>query len=135
VARALGVKIDKRFPLQVLGTLVIVVLVSGYPLVRYASADVMLAASAGALLSTVNVILGFLAIEYSFDKSYTTFLKVVLGGMGARMALMLAALLVLLKVAGLHAVALIVSMLLFYLVFLVLEVLFIQKKVAIKNEK
>jgi hypothetical protein len=128
------VKIDRRFPLQVLGALAVVVLVSAYPLARYASADEILAASVGALLSTINVMLGFVAIEYSFDKSYTTFLKVVLGGMGARMALMLVALLVLIKVVGLHTVALAVSMLLFYLVFLVLEVLFIQRKVVTKNQ-
>jgi len=128
------VRIDKRFPLQVLGVLAIVALVAAYPTFRFASAEIVVAMSIGALLSTVNVLLGFLAIEFSFDKSYTTFLKIVLGGMGVRMALLLAVLLVLIKVVELHAVALTVSLLSFYLIFLVLEVLFIQKKAAVKNQ-
>lgn len=127
-------RIDKRFPLQVLGVLAIVALVAAYPTFRFASAEIVVAMSIGALLSTVNVLLGFLAIEFSFDKSYTTFLKIVLGGMGVRMALLLAVLLVLIKVVELHAVALTVSLLSFYLIFLVLEVLFIQKKAAVKNQ-
>jgi hypothetical protein len=130
----LAVRIDKRFPLQVLGVLAIVALVAAYPTFRFASAEIVVAMSIGALLSTVNVLLGFLAIEFSFDKSYTTFLKIVLGGMGVRMALLLAVLLVLIKVVELHAVALTVSLLSFYLIFLVLEVLFIQKKAAVKNQ-
>ena len=131
----LGVKADKRFPLQVLGALVVVALLGAYPTFRFASPEIVLAMGVGALLSTVNVLLGFMAIEYSFDKSYTTFLKVVLGGMGVRMALMLVALIVLIKVVELHAVALTVSLLSFYLIFLVLEVVFIQKKVTAKNQK
>jgi hypothetical protein len=131
---ALEMKIDKRFPLQVLGALAVAGLLVAYPLVRYGSGEILLAVSVGALLSTINVLLGYLAIEYSFEKSYTTFLKAVLGGMGIRMGLMLIALLVLIKVVGLHTVALVVSLLGFYLIFLVLEVLFIQKKVLIKNQ-
>jgi hypothetical protein len=128
------VKIDKRFPLQVLGSLIGVACAGAYPMVRYGSPEILIAASTGALLSTINVFVGFLAIEYSFNRSYTTFLKTVLGGMGVRMALMLVALLVLIKAVGLHAVALTVSLLGFYVVFLVLEVLFIQKKVITKNQ-
>lgn len=127
-------KIDRRFPLQVLSALAAVALVAGYPMFRFASAEIVLAASVGALLSTVNVLLGFLAIEYSFDRSYTTFLKVVLGGMGVRMVLMLVALVVLIKAVELHPAALTVSLLSFYLIFLVLEVLFIQKRVTVKNQ-
>lgn len=127
-------KIDRRFPLQVLSALAAVALVAGYPMFRFASAEIVLAASVGALLSTVNVLLGFLAIEYSFDRSYTTFLKVVLGGMGVRMVLMLVALVVLIKAVELHPAALTVSLLSFYLIFLVLEVLFIQKRATVKNQ-
>ncbi len=130
----MGVKIDKRFPLRVLGALMVVAVVGAYPLMRYGSTEIIIAASVGALLSTVNVMLGYFAVEYSFEKSYTTFLKAVLGGMGVRMVLMLAVLLALIKIAGLHAVALTISLLTFYLIFLVLEVLFIQKKVVVKNQ-
>ena len=88
----------------------------------------LVAAAAGAALSTLNVLAGFLAIEYAFEKSYTTFLKAVLGGMGVRMVVMLGALLALIVFVRLHAVALTLSLLGFYLVYLILEILFIQRK-------
>lgn len=104
-----------------------------YPLARYASTDVMLAVAAGGILSTLNAVLGFFAIEYGFDKSYTTFLKAVVGGMGIRLLLMLGAMLVLILVARMDTAALTVSMLGFYLVYLVLEILWIQNRVMVKN--
>ena len=105
-----------------------------YPLLTYGSGDVVLGVIAGALLSTVNVVLGFLAIEYSFEKSYSTFLKAVLGGMGLRILLMLSTMAVLITVFQVHALALTLSMLGFYLIYLIMEILYIQKKVVIKNE-
>jgi len=94
----------------------------------------VLASGIGAALSTINVIAGYLAIEYSIDKSYTTFLKAVLGGMGIRMAVMLGMLVLLIKGVGMHAVALTTSVLVSYAVYLVIEIVFIQKKLLIKNQ-
>jgi len=105
-----------------------------FPLAAFGSDEIIAAAVAGALLSTTNIVAGFLAIEYSFERSYTTFLKVVLGGMGVRMLIMLVALAVLIKIFGFHAAALTISLLGFYAVYLVLEVLFIQKKLDAKNQ-
>lgn len=130
----LRVKVDRKFPRQVLLSLSIVVGLAAYPLLRFGSYDVILAAIAGALLSTVNVLLGYLAIELSIDKSYSTFLKTVLGGMGVRMAFMLTALVVLIRFFKFHAMSLTVSMLGLYVLFLALEVLFIQKKVTTKEQ-
>ena len=88
----------------------------------------------GAVLSTANVLAGFLAFEYSLERSYTTMLKAVLGGMGIRLVFMLAMLVLLIKVVGLHAVALVVSLLSYYVVYLVLEVLYIQERVSHKSK-
>ncbi len=115
-------------------TLAAVAAVAAYPLLRYGTQDVIVASVVGAMLSTVNVLAGYYAIEYSIDKSYSTFLRTVLGGMGLRMVVLLGIMVVLIKLLGLHAVALTLSLLGFYVVFLALEVLFIQKKVDSKNE-
>ena len=96
--------------------------------------ETVVAAAVGALLSTVNVLAGYLTIEYSFEKSYTTFLKTVLGGMGVRMALMLGALLISIKVIELNAAALTVSLLSFYVIFLAMEIFFLQKKATARNQ-
>lgn len=88
----------------------------------------------GAALSTVNVLAGFFAVEYSLERSYTTMLKAVLGGMGIRLVVMLGIFILLVKVVGLHAAALVVSLLSFYVVYLVLEVLYIQERVSHKSK-
>lgn len=127
-------RVDVSFPTQVLIVLILGGAIGAYPLWRLGSADVALSVLAGAVLSTLNVVLGYLAIEYSFNKSYSVFLKAVLGGMGVRMMFMLGALIILIKVYGFHVVGLVVSLLSFYAVFLVLEVVFIQKKLMTKNQ-
>jgi hypothetical protein len=128
------VKIDRAFPVQVALALGAGGGIAAYPLARYGSGEIIEAVVAGGLLSTANVLLGYLAIEYSFEKSYTTFLKAVLGGMGVRMIATLGTLIVLIKAFGFHTTALVVSLLGFSSIFLVLEVLFIQKKVIVKNQ-
>jgi hypothetical protein len=127
--------IDRRFPRQVCATLVIISGLAAYPLIRFGTREMIIAAGAGALLSTVNVLLGFLTVEFAFEKSYTTFLKAVLGGMGIRMVMMLGAMLVLIMLVQLHALALMISLLGFYLVYLILEVLFLQRRVLEKGQR
>lgn len=115
-------------------TLAVIAVVAAYPVFRWATPEVLWAIIVAAILGTVNVVAGALAIEYAFARSYTTFLKVVLGGMGVRLFFLLAMMLFLILVVRMHAVALTVSLLGFYAVYLVLEVTFIQRKFDAKNE-
>ncbi len=128
-------RLDTGFPKQVLITLAAGSALAAYPLWKLRSFEIVEAAAIGALLSTANVLAGYFAIEYSFEKSYTTFLKAMLGGMGIRMIFMLGALVVLIKVFDMHAVALTSFLLGFYIVYLVLEIMFIQKKMLIRNQE
>ena len=121
------------FPKQILATLVINFGVSAYPLARYASREILAAVIAGTILSTLNIAVGYAAIEYAFNKSMTTFTKVVIGGMGIRLLVVLAAMFFLIAVVRLHVAALTVSLFYFYAVYLVLEILFIQKKILAKT--
>ncbi len=122
------------FPVQVGVVLIGAVILLTYPLAAWGTADILTAVVAGALLSTANVLAGYAAIEYSFNKSYTTFVKAVIGGMGLRMVVMLGALAALIVLGGLHPVALTSSLMGFYAVFLILEILHIQKKMSLKNQ-
>jgi hypothetical protein len=127
-------KIDARFPRQVAVTLLAVSAVAAYPLSRYGTPEVIGAVAIGALLSTVNVLLGYLAIEYAFEKSYTVFLKAVLGGMSLRMLFLLGMMTLLITVFRMHTLALTISLLGLYMIYLILEILFIQKKVLLRNQ-
>ncbi len=120
------------FPKQVFLTLLSVSVVASYPLYAYGNKEILVAAIVGATLATVNVLFGYMAIERSFNKSATVFLKVVLGGMGVRMFVLAGIFLLLIKVAGLHVLALVGSMGIFYALYLTLEVLYINKKVSVR---
>ncbi|HEV8538714.1 MAG TPA: hypothetical protein VGR15_07300 [Bacteroidota bacterium] len=127
-------KIDWSFPRQILLSLLTVAALGAYPLLRYGDSEIMKAAMMGALLTTVNVLLGYAAIEFSYGRSMATFFKYVLGGMGIRMFVMAGILVVLIKVLEFHIAALIASMGILYVVFLTLEISYIQKKVQQKQQ-
>ena len=127
--------IDWAFPRRIALVVVTAGAVAAYPLARLGSVDILVAAAAGCALSTLNALAGFVTIEIAFGKSYTAFLKAVLGGMGVRMLLALGVLTLLITVYHLHTVALTVSLLGFYVIYLVLEILYLQKKVVAKNQE
>ena len=104
-----------------------------YPISEFANAEVMRSIIAGGIMSLVNLLLGYFAIEVSFERSHTTFLKYVLGGMVARLVLMWAAFLLLIRVFGFHAASLMMTLLFFYVMNLGLEIYFLQKKVSTKK--
>ena len=126
-------KLDWSFPRQILLAIAVIVAVGIYPLMVFGTRQMLVASSVGAALMTVNVLLGYFAIEYSFEKSTTIFLQYVLGGMTVRMFCLAGILVVLIKVCELHVGALVASMGIFYAVFLSLEILYIQKKVDRKH--
>lgn len=127
-------KIDWSFPRQIILALVVIGGIGAYPVLRYGTIEVVKAVLMGALLTTVNVLLGYAAIEYSLGKSTTTFFKFVLGGMGIRLFLMAGVLVILIRAFQFDVMALVGSMGIFYIVFLILEVFFIQKKVSTKQQ-
>ena len=84
-------------------------------------------------MATVNVLAGYAAIEYSVGRSMNTFMKFVLGGMGVRLVVMAGVLLLLIRVFGFHPTVLVASLGVFYVAYLALEVLFIQKKLNVRQ--
>lgn len=127
-------RIDVRFIRQVLLALLGLGGVAAYPVIATGSREVLVGAAIGATLSTLNVVAGYITIEYAVTKSHSTFLKAVLGGMGVRMVVMLGFVVLLVKVVGVHTVAFTVSLLVCYVVFLGIEIFFIQRKLLIKNQ-
>lgn len=127
--------IDWTFPRRVLITLAVVAVAAGYPLFRWGSPDVLRAAAAGAILSTLNVLIGFVTIERNIHRSHTSFMKAVLGGMGIRMAGMLGAMAIVLMVLKYNTVVFTLSLLGLYALFLGLEVYYLHTRVNAKNRE
>ena len=126
-------KIDKTFLKVVLAVFGIIALLSWYPLSAYGTPEVIKSVVAAAVLSVLHLMSGYWAIEYSFEKPPTTFLKIVLGSMGIRLVVMSGIFVVLIKVYEMQVLPLMVALLFFYGVNLGLEIYFLQKKVKLKN--
>lgn len=100
----------------------------------YASVEVLHSIVAAWVMSLANLLLGYVSIQFGFDKSLTMFLKVVLGGTVLRLFLMWGAFLVMIKVYNFHQASLVFALLFLYMLNLVLEIYFLQKKVSIKSQ-
>ncbi len=127
-------KTDWRF-LRLVAYLYAGITVVGYAAVsQWGTEDLLRNAIAADSMSLLNLLLGYFAIEYSFDKSNITFLKIVLGGMGARLFLMAGLVLVLIRYFAFDPLSLTLSLLFFYSLNLVLEIYLLDNKVTVKNQ-
>lgn len=118
--------------------IVLVYLVVAFGIVLFlwlsqADRDYALSLAVAYLLSLFHLSAGYAVIRLGFQKSNTTFLKTVLGGMAGRLFLMLTAFFVLLEVVELNTAVLVYTMLGLYVLNLTLEISFLQKEVSAKK--
>ena len=125
--------IDKAFVKVTMGVFAAIVLVAAYPLAVYSTRPILEAVIAAGIIGLLHLLSGVWAIEYSFDKPPTTFLKVVLGSMGIRLVVMCGLFFLLIKVYEMEALPLMLALLFFYVVNLGLEITYLQKKVKLKS--
>ena len=86
------------------------------------------AALAGALLAAANTLAAYGLVLWASGRSTNAFLGAVLGGMVGRMGLMLAAVVVAVLLFGLPKVPLAVSLLAYFVLFLVFELTVLQRR-------
>lgn len=82
----------------------------------------------GGALAALNTLMAHFLVIWSQRRSTRVFLGAVLGGMVGRMGLMLAAVVAAILVLGLPKVPLAVSLLAYFVLFLVLELALVQKR-------
>lgn len=95
---------------------------------RYLGERERLAAAAGAGLAVLNALGAYAIVLWSERRSTNVFLGAVLGGMLGRMALLLAAVVAGVLLLGLPKLPLALSLLAYFVVFLVLELAILQKR-------
>lgn len=116
--------------------LIVVAIVGGSSLVLVPALSGVLdragrqAVLAGGALAGANTLLAFFLVSWSEKRSTNVFLGAVLGGMVGRMAVMLAAVVAAVVGFGLPKVPLAVSLLSYFVLFLVLELAMIQKRTS-----
>ncbi|MBM4167065.1 MAG: hypothetical protein FJ218_09155 [Ignavibacteria bacterium] len=118
------------FPIQVLLILVVSILFTVYPLNDWTNERVSFAAQIGILIMSLNAMFGYWTIQKAYHKSNNIFLKYVFGGMFIRLLVLALFLLLLIKVFHIDILALITIMFLYYFVFMILEIIYVQKKLA-----
>lgn len=88
------------------------------------------AVAAGGALAALNTVLAYFLVLWSAPRSTTVFLGAVLGGMVGRMALMLGSVVAAVLGLGLPKVPLAVSLLAFFVLFLVLELTLLHRRMG-----
>jgi hypothetical protein len=126
-------KFDPTLPKRILLLVLLIAVLAAYPLFKAGDREITVGFITGCLISLVSVTAGYLLIEYGIEKPNATFLKIILGGMVARLILIPTVVVVLIRVFGLHLISLTASLFFFYFLFLILEILFLNKKLALKK--
>lgn len=85
----------------------------------------------GGALAAVNTLLAHFLVLWSSGRSTKLFLRAILGGMVGRMALMLAAVVAAVLWFGLPQTPLAVSLLAYFVFFLVLEIAIVHRRAAV----
>jgi hypothetical protein len=103
------------------------------PMALLADHEVVRSVVASGAASLIHLLVGYTLIEVGFDKPNTTFLKIILGGTLLRMIVLVGIVFVLIRFYQFHAMSLMISFLMYYVLNLVLEIYILQKKVALKR--
>ncbi|MEI7906972.1 MAG: hypothetical protein WCI84_06395 [Bacteroidota bacterium] len=122
-------KFDPTFLKQIFLVIIVTAGLGSYPLLKFATEQVFEGIVAGVVLSVVNVLLGYLVIQFSLNRSYAAFIQIVLGGIVVRLFVMVGLLLICVGLLKFHPVSLVGSLFVMYTVFLTIEVLYIHKKI------
>ncbi|CUU01440.1 hypothetical protein JGI1_00251 [Candidatus Thermokryptus mobilis] len=98
-----------------------------YPLFKFGSDGFITSFAVGSLISLINSIVGFLVIKHGMAKSDREFFKLTIGSIGLRLFLIAGLILILLKFLNFEIYGLVISLLLFYFLFLAVEIVFFAK--------
>jgi len=107
---------------------VIIFILATYPVMMYANSKQVYSFLGGYLIGLVNALIGYRMNEAAFNKSVKVFMVMVFGGMGLRIMIIGFSIFMLLYFAKPDEYSLIGSVFVFYVIFLVLEILYLHKK-------
>ncbi len=113
--------------------LTVMVAVSLFIMWKYSTEAFEIAYFYGAIIGILNGIVGFMTIERFIDKSSLVFLKGIFIGMGIRLLLLLGIFIFLVEVLAIHVIGLVTGLLVFYFGMTIFEVVFLNKRLAIKK--
>ena len=115
-----------------------IILIGGLAVIAYPIyAKIGVSASYGAAIALVltylNVLVGYFFIDKYFSAAFNTFMKMVFGSMGLRLLALAVIIAGILSLTNVHKVSFTASLFISYILFSLIEVIFIQKKASSKN--
>ncbi len=120
----------KKFLVELIGislvTLLIILLIVHFVFKQEKSSEIFL----GYLISLFIFVLGFVSINWAFDRSLKTFMGVVLGGMFLRFLLIGVALFLLIRFSNIHILSFVLAFFIFYIIYQFYEIRFINVKLS-----
>jgi len=123
-----------RYALTVIGIVLISLGVLWLPLLGALAPRERWAALAGGALAALNTLAAYALVLWSQRRSTQVFMRAILGGMVGRMALMLAAVVAGILGLGLPTIPLTVSLLGYFVLFLVVELAILQRRTTAQVE-
>ena len=111
----------------------VLLLVAGVGLSQVTTDEIVLSIVASGVLCFFHLIVGFIVLESAFDRTPTSFLKRVLGGMGIRLTVMLLIFAGLIMTKMVDETWLLLGLLIWYAIALVFEIVALQKKVSLRQ--
>jgi hypothetical protein len=120
----------KYFLMTVFGITVVVLLILNSFLTGVDQFVVVLSACG---LALINVLCGYYMTRWAFRKSMKTFFNVVMGGMGIRLVIIGAVMVVLIRVLTMDVKLFIVTFGIYYLLFQLVEIYFINRGLQLKK--
>ncbi|CUS96920.1 ATP synthase I chain [Candidatus Kryptobacter tengchongensis] len=117
----------KKFLKNILIATVLVWLLISYPLIKFASGEFIRSFIVGSLISFVNSVIGIFVLKQGIAKPDKEFLKLTFGSMGIRLFAIAGLILLMLEVLNFEIYGLVMSLLLFYFIFLGVEIFYLSK--------
>jgi hypothetical protein len=90
---------------------------------------------AGCILAAFCFTAGFYAVCHTFQRSFSTLMIAIFGGMLARLILIGAIFILLINLTSLHVTSFLVSLLGFYVVYLIIELYFVNSRLHRREER
>jgi len=120
----------KKFLLELIGISIVLLLLILIPIYLFSGVNRSSEIILGYVVSLLIFILGFISINWAFNKSLKIFMAIVLGGMFFRFILIAMALFLFIRFTDIHILYFILSFVIFYLIYQVYEIRFINMRLS-----
>lgn len=120
----------KKFLLELIGISVVVLILILIPIHLFLNENLISEIVYGYAVSLFIFILGFLSINWAFNRSLKTFMAIVLGGMFVRFLLIAVALFLFMRFTDIQIFYFIFSFVIFYLIYQFYEIRFINMRLS-----